>query len=873
LEEELESHLRLAIEDRVARGESPQEARAAAQREFGNLPLVEDVTRDAWGWVWLDRLLQDVKFAFRQIRRSPGFAAAAIGILALGIAAATAMFTVVDHVLLRPLPYPDSGRLVVIQGVEDKNHRRWGTPWLDIEEWRAQSRSLEQIGFYHSMDGRSFLQGNTHSVQVDGVAVSSNLFATLGVEPRLGRGFVPERANEHTEEDAGTVVLSDAAWKEAYGGDPAIAGKSVTINRSAYLVIGVMAPGFEMPARGASPQVWTLLTRHDGDKTRTMTSPEYSVIARLRPDAGIKTAAAELSTIQKRIAPSYAEGLLREMHSGAVVQSYADSLVAADLRKALLTLLAASGVLWLIAGVNVTNLMLARGAARQREIAMRGALGASRARILQQFVVESLVLSGAATLLGTLLALAAVRLSRSAVPTHLNLDLSVHVNFTILAVLCGLTVVTALVSSAWPAFLAVRVPIEPALKQGGPQAGMDRRHHRVRSLLVAAEVAMSLTLLVACGLLLRTIYTLRHVPLGYRTDHIVVASLAIPSYRFAGENMVANVYQPLLDRVQHLQGVQAAGLISDVPLGRGFTILLTVYGDGKNILALLKPVSPSIQQVFGFKMAAGRFFNDRDTATSQPVVVVNRAFAELYSPDKHDPSAAVGRHFMNLKKNTQNVIVGVLDDERQSSISEPSRPEVELCLPQMDPDTSFYQPLTVGMDLAVRTGRAPASIIPDLRAILRQASPEMANATFTTMDQVVEDSFGNQRLAAHLLEVFGASALLLSVGGLYGLLAWVVTQRTRELGVRIALGARRGNLLWLVLRQAGAMLLAGLAVGTALSLASGRLLRGYLYGVSAHDGGTLAGAAVLLFLCGMMAAYLPARRAARVDPMQAIRAE
>jgi predicted permease len=873
LEAELRSHLVMAIEDRIAQGESPEEARAAAHREFGNLALVEDVTRETWGWLWFDSLMNDLRYALRQMRRSPGFAFAAIGTLALGIAAAAAMFTVVDHVLLRPLPYRDPGRLAVIQEAGSKSQRASGAPWLDIQQWIAQSRSFEQIAFYGSMNGRNFIEGNSASLQIDGVTVSPNFFATLGVEPVLGRTFLAVPVGFTAGKNAGAVILSDSAWKEAYGGDPAVLGRSIQINRESFTVIGVMPPGFEIGAQGSSPQVWTPLVLADRDGMRNDWSINYSVIGRLRRGVGIQSATAEMSTIQKRIAPEYTDLQVRQDHSDAAVISYAESLVAAGLRKALLALLAASGVLWLIASVNVTNLLMARGMARQREIAMRGALGASRSRILQQFIVESLILSGAATLLGAGLALAAVRLFRSVKPTRLNVDLSAHVNFTILGVLCGLTLLTAVMSSAWPVFLAVRAPIEPALKQGGPRSGAGSRHNRTRSLLVAAEVAMSLTLLVSCGLLLRTIYALRHVSLGYRTDHIVVASLAIPSYRFAGGNMVVDLYQPLLDRVQHLHGVQAAGFISEVPLGQSFKIQLSLNMGGKSINALLKPVSPTIQSIFGFKMLAGRFFNEQDTATSQPVVVVNKAFARLYSPNIHDPTAIVGQQFMNMAKNAPTRIIGVLDDERQASIAEPSEPEVEVCLQQLAPGTSFYQPSTIAMDLALRTDRMPASIIPDLRSILRQASPEMANATFTTMDQVVEDSFGSQRLAAHLLELFGASALLLAVAGLYGLLAWVVTQRTRELGVRIALGAPRSNLLWLVLRQAGAMLLAGAAVGTGLALLAGRLIRGYLYGVGAYDGWTFAGATALLLLSGMVAAYLPARRAAAVDPMVALRSE
>jgi predicted permease len=872
--EELESHLRMATQELTERGMTTDEARASAIREFGNVPLVEDVATEMWGWLWADRLLQDLRYAVRQMRCSFGFAATVIGTLALGIGAATAMFTVVDHVLLRPLSYPDAGRLVAIQEHGTNNRGRSGAPWLDIEQWIARSRSFSQIAFFNGMAGRNFIEDSSGGgMQISGEMVSPNLFATLGVSPVLGRDFLAEPVGSAVGKNADTVILSDAAWKAAYGGNPGILGKNVKINNKSYLVVGVMPPGIEIPFAPSFPQAWTTITLDDQDKTRYYNSPDYSVIARLRPGVDIRTAQAEMSAIQKGIAPAYTDTRVRQERSDAGVESYADSLVATDIRKALLALLAAAGVLWLIASVNTMNLLLARGAARQREIAMRGALGASRSRILQQFIVESLVLSSIGALLGIGLALGAVRLVSSVKPVHLNVDLSTHVNFTILALLCGLTLLTTLVSSAWPAFLAAYAPIEPALKQGGQQSGSGRQHNRMRSLLVVCEVALSLTLLVACGLLLRTIYTLRHVPLGYRTDHILVAHLAIPSYRYSGRNIIVDLYQPLLDRVQHLHDVEAAGLMSEVPLAQSFSIKLTLAMNGQSSIAILKPVSPEVRQIFGFKMVAGRFFDDEDTATSQPVVVVNLAYARLHSPNPHDPTAILGQRFMNLRKDTQTKVVGIIDDERQTEIGEASQPEVEVCLRQLSPTSGFYQPSTVAMDLAVRTERAPNSIIPELRSILGQTNPDLTHATFNTMDQVVEDSFGSQQLAAHLLEIFGGTALLLCLAGLYGLLRYTVTQRNREMGLRIALGAQQKDVLWLVMRQAGCMLLLGMVLGIGLALMSSRLIESFLYEVSARDGWTFACAAALLLVSGLSAAYLPARTAASVDPMKALRTE
>jgi predicted permease len=588
-----------------------------------------------------------------------------------------------------------------------------------------------------------------------------------------------------------------------------------------------------------------------------------------------------LRTLQAQIAKNYEDPNVRESRTSVIVQSYPDTLVDADLKRALLTLLAAAGVLWLIACVNVTNLFLVRATARRREIAVRGALGASRRRIMQQLFSEGLVLSVAASLLGSLLALGAIKIFAKQIPSHLPIYLVARANITILLVLAGLTLLSTVFSSMWPSFLAAHMPIEPALRQGGKQSGTNRRQHRIRSSLVVAEIAMSLTLLAACGLLLRTIYALRHVPLGFRTDHIVVANLVIPAYRFADRNMTTELYQPLLERVQHLSGVRAATLMTEVPLGQTFNMILSLAGKGYGshrgeddpITANFRAVSPETQQVFGFSMLTGRYFNQHDTAGSQPVAVVNRTFARLYAPDQQNPRSILGMQLLSMHKNRPAEVVGVLDDARQSSIMQP-RAEVEICIPQMTPDSTSYLAIEGKvMDLALRTDRPLSSIIPELRTLLRQTSPEFANATFTTMDQVVADSYGSQTLAAHLLELFGGTALLLCVSGLYGLLAYVVAQRTREIGLRIALGAQRRQALWLVLRQAGALVIAGVVIGTALAIASGRLVRGFLYGVAEHDLRTLLTVALLLLISGGLAAYFPARKAAKVDPIEALRAE
>jgi predicted permease len=451
----------------------------------------------------------------------------------------------------------------------------------------------------------------------------------------------------------------------------------------------------------------------------------------------------------------------------------------------------------------------------------------------------------------------------------------------VLAGLLALSIVSALIISAWPAIGSMRARIEPALRQGVPQQGLGRRQHRTRALLVVTEIAFSLTLLVGCGLLLRTIYALRHVPLGFQTDHVIVAKMTIPSYKFAGRNMTTELYQPLVDRVNHLPGVEAASLMSQAPMDHTVRMEFSFYRGGNSandihtndLRAEFRAVGPEMQRVLGSRMVRGRFFNEQDTASSQAVVLVNRAFVRYFG-DEQDPGKIIGEKLMSLDSKRRAEVVGVFEDERQISAAAPPRPELEVCIPQITPETGFYTGAEgVAMDLAVRTQLSPSTILPELREAMRKASPDLAESNITTMDQIVEDSFGNQQLAAELLEIFAGSALLLCVAGIYGLLAYLVAQRTREMGLRIALGAQRWDVMGLILRQAVWMLMAGLGIGLGLAYVASRGLGTFLYEVKPNDPWTLGAVTLLLLLSGLAAAYWPARRAARVDPMEALRTE
>jgi predicted permease len=757
---------------------------------------------------------------------------------------------------------------------------------LDLAAWREQLHSFDSIAYWSYIDSRSFLQGKDAATGVSFTPVSENLFQTLGVAPALGAGFPNHPESFAKRADDNDVVLNDTAWRMIFGTDRTILGKTVHINDRPYTVVGVMPRGFFFPERSSSPQVWGVISLGEKDRTRTFDSPYYSVMGRLRPGVSMASALAELKTVQARVAQQgYTDPEFRKAAMRVHMEKYSGIDLPKGTQHALLALTGASGLLWLIACLNATNLLLARASVRQREIAMRGALGASRGRLMQQLIIEGMVLSGAASLLGTGMAMTAVTIFHHALKQSLPIEVPALPSVPVLAALVLLTLVSAIISSAWPALIAARQPIEPVLKQGGRQGGSSRTQNRVRGGLVIAEIAMSLALLAACGLLLRTIYALRHVPLGFRTDHILVANLDIPTYRFSKINASSTLYQPLLERVQHLPGVDAAGLITQVPLGRNFRMQMAFYKksdkpgqQSTTLTSQFKAVSPDMQRVFGFQMLKGRYFNADDTASSEPVMVVNRAFARAFTPEQQDLNKFIGQSVVALtpkeKGGKPAKIIGILGDFHQGEVRVPSEPEIEVSLSQLTPDSGFYTAVEgIAMDLAVRTRRPSSEVIPELRAALKQASPELANSNFTTMDQIVEDSFGSQMLAARLLEVFAGSALLLCVAGLYGLLAYVVSQRTREMGVRFALGARRGDVVWLVMRQAGVLVFSGIVIGAALAYGAGRLVRSYLYGVSAHDGWTLAAVVLTLTAFGAVAAYLPARRASRVDPVEALRAE
>ncbi len=593
-------------------------------------------------------------------------------------------------------------------------------------------------------------------------------------------------------------------------------------------------------------------------------------ILRLKPGFNPSIVQAELSSIQTRIAQTAKPE--DEVATHVRLTGLRDSIVA-GVRPALTALEIAVGLVWLIACCNVAGLLLAHIAARRTEIAVRSALGAGKWRIVRQFLTESLLLSSAGALIGLGLAVLTLQIFRHTLEKQLPLAQNIHLSTVVLLALAGFTFLTGLLFGIFPAILAARAPIEETLKSGGPTSSGDRGQARLRNALLIGEIAVCLVLLVGAGLMLRTVYALRHVPLGFRTDHIVLTTFTIPIYDYKGRDLNTALWNPLLERVQHLPGVQFASLSTVMPIGHTMELLTEVYAPGttkSNVTAVVRAASPDQLQVLGFRMYAGRFFNPQDTANSMPVVVVNQAFVRKYFSGED----AIGEPIRFGHVPMHATIVGVLDDVHQEKAATPSRPEIYVCMDQLKPGDSLYVPLLGWfMELAVRTRTEPGAMIPELRRVIHRENPDLVAGDFTTMNQAVEDSIGSQRLAAQVIGVFGGLALLITVVGLYGLLSYFVAQRTREIGIRMALGADRGRVMEMVLRQALTLLIIGIAVGLALAFWSTRLLRGFLYGVGKHDPWTMAIVPLLLLLCGIVSAFVPALRAASIDPMQALRTE
>jgi predicted permease len=678
------------------------------------------------------------------------------------------------------------------------------------------------------------------------------------------------------------VLLGEDVWRKLYLSDPQIVGKTVTIRGDAYTILGVMPRSFAFPFGDDSPQIWS--PAEIGSTARTAMSGTgarflYNAYARLPEGMTQAQFAAALNRAQPVISKQVPKDD-EDWPTHVKINGYQDSLNTGA-RKPLFLLAGVVFGIWALACLNVTSLMLARAVSRVREQAVRSALGASRMRLLQQSVVESLLLSGIGAMAGMLVGQSGIKLLWHQINRNLPLTTSIHVDWRVMVALAALTIVTACITGIIPALRASRRNVQESIR--GVNSTASAAQNRTREVLVVAQLALTLVFLVAAGLFLRTIQALRQAPLGFSQQNVLTGGVILngssneePDDPHVQTNIVRTSYLPLLERLRAIPGVQVAALSSVLPLRSEMSVSICSGLDhedqgAKRACAQGRLASAGLTDALGIPILRGRFFTEEDGAGAPITVVVNEAFAKQFSPDK-DP---IGRIYSMGKKGpfANAHIVGVIGDTRQSTVVDPTKPEVYFCLAQMEPGTPLYGIAIAFMQVAIRAQIPADSLRAQFDKVLHEVAPDATTTEVKTIHEAVEDSFGSQKLISHLLEAFAATALMIASVGLYGLLSFTVAQRTREIGVRIALGAPQANILSLVLRRALLLVAIGLAAGSLLAWFAVRVASGYIYGVDVHDTLTFTAVVVILGSAAFLASWLPARRAAAVDPIIALRSE
>ncbi len=809
----------------------------------------------------MEALIRDIRFGLRSLRQRPASTVVALVTLALGIGVNTAIFSAVDSVLLRPLPLKDPDRVVSVweHGLRSGVDRNEMAP-ANYFDLRRQNQVFEEVGAFGETSKN--LTGVGEPERLDGQLVTANVFSLLGIEPAFGRTFTSDedRPGQHR-----VVVLSDALWRRRFNSDREIVGRNITLDAQSFTVIGVMPPSFFFPVREAELWMpWAMAPEEASGR-----GDHYlRVLARLKPGITREQANAEVEAIAGRLASEYPrtnEGL------GFFATSFHEDYVG-NLRTPILILFGAVALVLLIACANVANLLLAQATTRRREIAIRIALGARRIVIVRQLLIESLLLAGGGGLLGVLGATWGVQWLSRLVPESLSKLQSVAIDARVFAFTLGVTVLTAIVFGAVPAFHASRTKPGDTLSEVGRDVAGGTSGRYVRRVLIVAEVALAVVLLVGAGLLLRSFQQLRQVNPGFRTDNVLTMRMVLPSAKYAKPEQRRAFYDELLRRVDELPGVDSAGMISFLPLS--FSAMKFAFsvegraspGDMNLPLALYRVVSPDYFRAMGIPLQRGRFFESRDTADAPPVVVVNRRLADHFWPGE-DPTGKRLKVGPLDSPSPWAMVAGVVGDVRQAGLYD--EPSFELYVPYAQEWRGFVAP----RDLVVHTNGDPEQLAGAVREAVWAVDKEQPVSNIRTMNQVMAGAVSRERFQTLLLALFATLALVLACVGLYGVISYAVVQRTHEIGVRMALGAQPGDVLRLVINQGMVLTLIGLAAGVGLSFAVTRVMSEMLYGVTARDPLTFAVVPVILGVIALLACYLPARRATKVDPLVALRNE
>jgi putative ABC transport system permease protein len=862
LTEELNGYLQSAAEEKVRAGATPEEALRSARLELGGMETVKHQVR-AVGWEFaLEVFVQDIRYGVRMLRKSPLFTAVAVAAIAIGIGANTAMFSLVDAILLRPLPYPEPQRLIVA-GIQERGRSDLGLMGTaDFLAWRDHQQSFEQVAVLNQ-GGRSFaLTGMGEPERIPGVRVSANFFSVFGVAPLKGRGFQPGEDRPGT---TGVVVISEQFWRNHLGSDPDVLSRTLTLDGKLHTIVGVMPASFRFPSPGAV-DVWAILTLNPPDGR-----PPYGLraLGRIKPGVSVHRATAELSDIAAQVTAQYPKspdlfGAMMPMKEWMV----------SNVSTALLVLLAAIALVLLIVVVNVANLLLARATVRQREVAVRMALGASRKRIVRQLLTESAVLSLLGGVIGLILAYVAVRAFLAFGPGEMPRLDEVGINSGVLLFTFVVCVGTGLLFGLAPALETSRPSLTDPLKENNRSSSSASAYRTQRALLVF-EVGLALLLMIGSGLLIRSFVRLTDVNPGIQTDHVITAAISLPR-QYSNATKITQFWQQFLEKVQALPGVKAAGISMSLPpnllaITNPFTAEWQGYDRNRQLqLAEEMTVSPDYFRSLGIPLIKGRFFSpsDRVEGDKDPmIVIINQTMAKQYFGG-HDPIGSRIQTGDPTPGAPWETVVGVVGDVKYSGLDSPPGPTIYV--PYNENGWVLW---SSQMYLVVRSNEGASEIVPAIRSQLASMDSALPLAHIRTMDQLLDESLVEQRFRTWLVSGFAALALLLSAIGIYALISYSVSQRTREIGVRMALGAQRSSVLFLVLREGLQVLAFGLLLGLVGSVLATRIIRSLLYSTSATDALSFIATSFTLIAVALVACYIPARRATKVDPMVALRYE
>ena len=869
LDEEVRYHLERKTEEYIAAGLSSDEARHAAMRAMDGIERHKEECRDMRKVNWLEDFWQDLRFAVRMLRRTPGFAAVVVLTLALGIGANSAIFSVIDGILLQPLPYGDPDRLVIVW----ENNLRRSNPHNVVSppnflDWQAQNHVFSGMSYVSDLRGN--LTGSGEPEQIVAEYVSANFFSVLGVNPVLGPGFTPENGEDGKDR---VVALSYGLWKRRFGADPEIVGKTIELNGKVLTIVGVMPQNFSFFIKqgtlsGEKPELWSpwvlpAAYHHRKDIGRFMT-----VVARLQ--SGITTARAqtEMTAIATRLATEYPDF---DANWGASVVGLREQ-ISGDLRPALLLLLGAVGFVLLIACANVSSLLLARAAGREREIGIRTAIGASRWRLARQLLTESILLALIGGGAGIALAVWGTNLLLAASPSNL-LDMEkVPLDWRVLSFACGVTLFAGLLFGFLPSYISARGAIAETLKEGGRSASAGRHRRTIRSAFVVAQIGMALVLLAGSGLLLRSFNLLVRVDPGFDARNLLTFTVTLPSAKYGADPAVLAFFRQLVERVSKIPGVRSATMESYPPmsgLGAATSVhILSQPAQAPSELpsAAVRVVGPDYLRTMGIPLHTGREFSATELAEMRHVALVNQSFVDKYFSEVNPLGQKVAVHMKSEAESEgqPSEIIGVVGDVRLIGLDTPAEPTVYWPHPEL-----VYSRMTI----LARTSGDPMAIVSSARNELHQMDANEPMASVVTAEQLLSHSFSRSRFTTIVLGVFAGAALVLAAVGIYGVVAYTVAQRTSEIGIRVAMGAQRHDVLRLILAQGGRLIVSGIALGIAAGLLITRLMAGLLYGISATDPLTFAAVALLLMAVALLACYVPARRAMGVDPLIALRYE